>query len=94
MTDRDLETLNELEAANKNLADVGFRNGWARPMDCGGFNGSHHSKTLQKLALLGFVDMSRATREAVNSRPGIGYKVNQKGAARLFAWRAKRKVTT
>lgn len=94
ITERDLETLDALEAANRNLTDVGFRKGWARPMDCGAWNGSHHSKTLRKLATLGFVDTNR-TPGAVpgypNSRPSIGYKINANGAARLALWRMKRK---
>ena len=82
ITDRDLIVLGELRAANKNHLEVGFRKGWARPMDCGGFNGSHHSKTLQKLARLGFVEMSRETTAAANGRPGILYRITEAGIAR------------
>lgn len=91
ITDRDLGTLNELEAANKNLGAVGFRNGWARPMDCGAWNGSHHSKTLRKLWRMGFVEMNRGPKDvnqASNSRPGILYKITPAGAERLVAMRA------
>ncbi len=94
ITDRDLETLAELEAANKNLTDVGHRGGWAKPMDCGGFNGSHHSKTLQKLVAMGFVDASRAPGRIegfANARPGISYKITEAGAARIEQARAKRR---
>lgn len=91
ITERDLETLNELEAANADHERRGFRKGWARPMDCGGSNGSHHHKTLQKLVRMGFAEENRGPVEAVNSRPGIMYRINANGAARLAHWRLKRK---
>lgn len=53
LTERDIETLGELDAATRNHEEVGWRNGWCSPMDCGGRNGSHHSKTLAKLAAHG-----------------------------------------
>jgi hypothetical protein len=56
LTDRDYETLGELEAANRNLTDVGYRGGWAKPLDCGGSNGSHHGTTLAKLSKAGLVE--------------------------------------
>jgi hypothetical protein len=93
MTPRDLATLHELQAANRNLTEVGHRKGWARPMDCGAFNGSHHSKTLQKLARMGFVDMSRQPNRAANGRPGIGYKINAAGELYLANFRITRKKT-
>lgn len=56
LTDRDIETLGELEAANRNLKQVGYRGGWAKPLDCGGSNGSHHGATLVKLTKAGFAE--------------------------------------
>lgn len=65
LTDRDIDTLGELVAANRNLMDVGHhRDGWAKPLDCGGSNGSHHSATLAKLASYGLADRK-------GYRPGI-----------------------
>jgi hypothetical protein len=96
MTPRDLETLIELEAANRSHVEKGFRNGWARPMDCGGHDGSHHSKTLQKLARMGFVDTDRTPGRPAgfpNSRPSIGYKINAAGELYLANFRITRRKT-
>lgn len=81
LTDRDFDTLHELAAANRNLADEGFRNGWARAMDAGGWNGSHHSATLKKLVARGLVMASRQSFRIsrTNMRPGIGYWITPAG---------------
>jgi hypothetical protein len=93
ITDRDLETLGELEAASRSHAEHGFRRGWCRPMDCGGSNGSHHSKTLAKLVRLGWAISSREPGKSVggNSRPGIDFKISPAGAERLAQWRTAKR---
>jgi len=48
LTDRDIETLIELEASIR--ASRRYNNGFSKPLDIGGTNGSHHSQTLRKLA--------------------------------------------
>ena len=80
LTKRDLETLGDLEAANRNLTDVGHRGGWAKPMDCCGSNGSHHGATLAKLAKRGL-----ASRKGYNPgiRPVWTYKITPAGIAVL-----------
>lgn len=55
LTERDVDTLNELDAYHANMRQVGDPDRGARPMDCGGSNGSHHSATLAKLAKTGHV---------------------------------------
>lgn len=58
LTDRDMETLHELEGACR--MNAGYKTGgaaydhWARPLDCGGSNGSHHGATLAKLTKRGY----------------------------------------
>lgn len=80
LSDRDIETLRELEAANRNHMQIGFRDGWAKPLDCGGTNGSHHSATLAKL-----VRAKLAERKGYN--PGCRavwmYKITAQGLDRL-----------
>jgi hypothetical protein len=80
ITDRDIETLRELEAANRSFVQIGHRGGWAKPMDCGGFNGSHHSMTLAKLARAGLA-------ERKGYSPGCRavwmYKITPQGLDRL-----------
>lgn len=95
ITDRDLETLNELEAASNSHAASGFRRGWCRPMDCGGSNGSHHSKTLAKLVRLGFAISNREPGKPIggNQRPGIDFKISPAGVERLAQMRAARKAS-
>ena len=42
LNERDMGVLAELEAACRNHAKYGYLDGWARPLDCGGSNGSDH----------------------------------------------------
>lgn len=56
ITEREREVLGELDAANRSFINIGYRDGWVRPMDCGGSNGSHHGATLQRLLKKGLVD--------------------------------------
>lgn len=81
LTERDLDTLREIEAANWSCRD--WRHGFVRVMDFGGFNGSHHSQTAQKLVRRGLVEPSRAKKIPgyANSRPGILYRCTDAGRA-------------
>jgi hypothetical protein len=83
LTDRDIETLGELDAANRSHVKLEYRGGWAKPLDCGGSNGSHHSATLAKLHRLKLVDRRGYT-------PGMravwNYKINDAGSAVLAKW--------
>ncbi len=95
LTERDMETLWALEGANRNLTEVGFRNGWARPMDCGGRDGSHHSATLQKLAKRRLVEVMGAKKlkfwqSALGG--GAAYKITDAGRAELATWLEARKA--
>lgn len=74
LSDRDIETLGDLEAANRNLAEGGRL--WAKPLDCGGYNGSHHGATLIKLAKAGLVDKKGYTP---GCRAVWMYKINEAG---------------
>jgi hypothetical protein len=90
LTDRDYEVLGELEFATRNHTEVGFRDGWAKPMDCGGTNGSHHGATLVKLAKAGLADKQGYTpgRRAVWM-----YKINDAGKAAWAQYRASKRAS-
>ena len=46
LSQRDLETLDELEGATDCGIEAKWRKAFVRPMDVGGTNGSHHGATL------------------------------------------------
>lgn len=87
LTDRDYQTLGELEAANRNHTELDYRGGWAKPLDCGGSNGSHHGITLAKLNRAGLAD-----RKGYNPgcRPVWMYKINEVGKEALSKYRPPR----
>ncbi len=58
LTARDIETLEGLASAHYNRLGIGA-DLWMMPMDCGGFNGSHHSYTLHKLAARGLCELKK-----------------------------------
>lgn len=69
---RDRDTLDDIhrssEAMKRCCVEDGEgrevdREGWMRPMDFGGSNGSHHSHTATKLAKLGFVEVYMASEK-------------------------------
>ena len=94
LTERDYETLRELDAANRSHAKLGFRKGWARQMDCGGYNGSHHSYTLTKLTLRGLVEvMMPSTKHPGRSRYSGGkhYRITKSGIAAIYLTKKKTK---
>lgn len=81
LTERDLETLNELEGATDSNAKWG--RSWSRVMDCGGSNGSHHGGTLMKLHARGFCDQ----HSYGHLRKTRLYRINAAGRGLLIAWR-------
>lgn len=89
LTERDIDTLGELEAATRNhLQVIPEREGWVMPMDCGGMNGSHHSYTLHKLAKRGLCDRKKYGGKHVKG--SCRYRINEAGRALLSAWPAMR----
>lgn len=80
LTERQIQTLRELESANRNLTEVGYRDGWAKPLDCGGSNASHHSATLGSLHKRGLVDRKGYTP---GCRAVWTYRINDAGKAIL-----------
>lgn len=87
LKDRDFETLAEIEQANISHSTIGHRRGWAKPMDFGGSNGSHHSATATKLARHGLVEVeSPSVKHAGRSkywRAGKLYRITAAGVAAL-----------
>lgn len=58
LTKRDRETLRDLYSQRDNELPGKVEVGWARPMDVGGRDGSHHSQTLAKLVKKGLAERS------------------------------------
>lgn len=87
LTERDIETLRELEFATRQFVEQNYRDGWVMPMDCGGSNGSHHSYTLTKLAVRGLADRKKygGRREKGSCR----YRINDNGRIWLAALKAQ-----
>lgn len=87
LTERDLEVLGALDAANRDRLAHGIEDGWAKPMDCGAWDASYHSGVLKKLARCGLVDVrSPSVKHPGRSkypRAGCWYKINVQGKAKL-----------
>lgn len=81
LTERDIDTLGELEAATDNHVRLNYREGWVMPLDCGGSNGSHHSYTLHKLAKRGLCD--RKKYGGRRDKGSCRYRINDAGTAFL-----------
>lgn len=90
LTERDIDTLGELEVATRNhLQVIPEREGWVMPMDCGGMNGSHHSYTLHKLAKRGLCDRKKYGGKRVKG--SCRYRINDVGRALLEKQKAERR---
>jgi len=76
---RDREVLNELCACH----DSRYPMEWARPLDCGGSNGSDHSYRLSKMAKAGLVEARQ--RSAFGTRGAKVYRITDAGRAALAA---------
>lgn len=84
LTERDIEVLGDLEAASRNYLDVQpSSEGWVMPMDCGGFNGSHHSATLKKLSDRGLAD--RKKYGSPRQKGSCRYRINEAGKEHLLS---------
>lgn len=68
VSERDLEV----------LRDLCSQSDWARPMDCGGTDSSHHSATLARLVRWGFAERKR---RAGWTRPSWLYRITGNGIA-------------
>jgi hypothetical protein len=80
-----MDVLHELSAACR----VGreWRDGYVRPMDCGGSNGSHHGATLRKLVERGYAER-RGHRYV---RRTNYYRITATGLVALQNWLDRRK---
>ena len=76
LRERERETLAELDYVSRDGE-------WARPMDVGGHNRSHHSATLAKLVRLGLAE--RRQRSAWMSRGSWIYRATPAGRRALSA---------
>lgn len=63
LTPRDVEVLHDLQRTGDRMKQHG--RDYVKPLDIGGHNRSHHSRTLQKLARHGLVEVW----EAMKSKP-------------------------
>lgn len=66
------------------------KNGWVTPMFVGGFNGSHHSRTLLQLWKLGLADRVKCCRghgvrenKSCRCKGSCRYRINKRGIGRL-----------
>lgn len=94
LTDRDMETLGELEAANRSHAKLdNYLGGYARVMDCGGSNGSHHGATLNKLCQRGYAERRGNYAKGNRHRRRTNYyKITALGRTMLGHWQRRRKL--
>lgn len=91
LTERDIDTLDCLKGATDNHIKLdNYRDGWVMPMDCGGFNGSHHSYTLHKLAGRGLCDRKKYGNR--REKGSCRYRVNDAG--REFLAERKRLISS
>lgn len=95
LTERDIETLASLESASddaiKHDTREMRREGWVMPMDCGGFNGSHHSYTLAKLAKRGLAERYKFGNK--REKGSCRYRANEAGRMYLRGLAALRRQT-
>lgn len=79
LTDRDMDVLRELESC----ARARYGNGWARPLDVGGRNGSHHSYTLNKLVKGGFAESKQRSGWGTGERGSKIYRITKAGEEKV-----------
>lgn len=92
LTPRDIEVLHDLVA----FMFSPHAPTWARPLDIGGTNGSHHSATLAKLTKRGLVE--RVQRGTLDLFPGATrgawqYRATASGMALVGAGKTEETVT-
>lgn len=61
LTARDVDLLDDLVRTCLNHEKNGWRHGWAKPLDLGGGDCTHHSQTLKKLWKAGMVERTRGS---------------------------------
>ena len=90
LTERDLDTLGELRAASDSARKHDPRpiraDGFVQVMDVGGYDASHHSKTLTKLVRRGLAEVWAARdKQPWRSRYAGGrlYRITERGRSRL-----------
>ena len=74
-TERDIEVLEDLDAACRNYVQIGCEP-WVQPIDCGGTNGSDHSYRLQKLSRM---QLATKRRRGGWSRGSWSYTITDAG---------------
>lgn len=92
LTERDMETLNELVAAYDSLLSHGLDG--AAPIDIGGSDCSHHSKTLRKLTDYGLVETRKrgfawGDQAARRFRGSNVYRPTEAGREANRQWRTR-----
>lgn len=83
---KDRPSRNSKNLTNPNFFDEDVRGYWAAPIDFGGSNGSHHSGTATKLAMLGLVDRFKGGKVNFfksHYKGSCGYRINSAGLAYL-----------
>lgn len=76
LSKRELATLGELRHFTDQGVKHEWHRKWARPLDVGGSNGSHHGATLMKLGRLGLAEVQKWR---IGSRHTYYYKISQAG---------------
>ncbi len=80
MTGRQRDVLAALCRHTDNGIKHDWHRSWARPMDVGGFNGSHHGATLRQLHRMG---LAQVDTWRVGERRTFRYKISARGRAAL-----------
>jgi hypothetical protein len=89
LTDREREVLRELASfARSAAAHPDWHPQWAKPMDVGGRDGSHHSYTLGKLVTKGLAEKRQrgSLSNAIGGgRGSLEYRITEAGKLRCSA---------
>lgn len=81
------EVLAELRAFTDSALMHEWHRKWARPLDIGGFSGSHHGRSLAKLAEMG---LAERTFNGGYHRKNYAYRISQAGREALAEWELSR----
>lgn len=82
LSDEEKEVLAEAEYIHRRPDQASPRcggGGWFKPMNVGGRNGSHHSRTLRKLERKGLIESERMTWAGASSRGSRRYRITEPG---------------
>lgn len=91
LADDEYEVLDAMHG-NRDYDPKGFGEGWLRPMDVGGRDGSRHSATLRRLASRGLVESQRRDF-GYGPRGSRLYRMTDEGERARFAERECRVAT-